>query len=365
MSEIQTQEDSQSTALVTIQQESALDVFKSAEKLQDVLDQVRQLATEGFTADPDTAEGRALIKAQAYKVTRTKTAIEAAGKALADELKALPKLIDANRKTASEYLAALAEEIRKPVTEYEAEQKRIKAEKAAAEAAIAARKAAIQDAIDSITRAPLDLIGKPSTAIRARLEELEAYPPTAEDFDDRVAEAQERWTASTAQLLQMAEQAEALEATERDRIEREAAARAQEEERQRAERAAAQAAQAAEQRIIDARLAAARQEDERKAAEERAARAEAENKRLQEEAAQREAQAAQQAADAERKRIADEQEAQRSADAKRAADIEHGKAIRNNAVNCLVTHVGLTITQAREVVKAIAKGQIDNVAISY
>ena len=365
MSENQTTEESQSTALVTIEQTTALDVFKDATKLQGILDQVRQLATEGFTADPGTAEGRALIKAQAYKVTRTKTAIEAAGKAVADELKALPKLIDANRKAASEYLAALAEEIRKPVTEYEAEQKRIKAEKAAREAAEAARKQAIQDAITAITSAPLDLIGKPAADIRAQLEALEASPPTAEFYGDRLAEAQERWTATTAKLLQMAEQQEALEAQERERIEREAAARAAEAERERARREQQEASAAAERRVAEQAREAERQRLEKEAAERRAQEAEAAAQRAQAEAAQRAEQAAAQAAEAERQRIAAEQEAQRQAEAKRAANIEHRKAINNTAVNALVTHAGLSIPAARDVIMAIAKGQIDNVTINY
>ncbi len=365
MSEAKTTEESQSTALVTIEQTSALDVFKDATKLQSILDQVRQLATDGFTADASTAEGRALIKAQAYKVTRTKTAIEAAGKALADELKALPKLIDANRKAASEYLAELAETIRKPVTEYEAEAKRKKEEKAAAEAAIAARKQAIQQAIDAITRAPLDLIGKPSADIRAKLEELETSQPTAEAFDDRVSEAQERWTATTTQLLQMAEQAEALEAQERERIEREAAARAAEAERTRAQREQQEAAAAAERRVAEQAREAERQRLDKEAAERRAAEAEAAAARAQAEAEQLAQQAAAQAAESERQRIAAEQEAARQAEEARAANVVHRKAINNNAVNALVTHAGLTIPQAREVIMAIAKGQIDNVTISY
>lgn len=372
MEEAQTKDES--TALVTIEQTSALDVFRDSTKLQAILDQVRALVNEQLTTDASTAEGRAHIKALAFKVTRTKTAIEAVGKTLADELKALPKLIDANRKAASEQLAALAEEIRKPVTEYEAEQKRAKEAKAAAAAAIEARKQAIQQAIDAITRAPLDLIGKPAADIRAKLEELEANPPTAEHFDDRVAEAQERWKATTAQLLQMAEQAEALEAQERERIEREAAARAAEAERTRAQREQQEAAAAAERRVAEQAREAERQRLEKEAAQRRADEAEAAAKRAQAEAEQRAQQAAAQAAEAERQRIAAEQAAARQAEEARAANVAHRKAINNGAVNALISSatmdgtgnpIALTVPQAQAVIIAIASGKIPNVTISY
>lgn len=368
------QNKDESTALVTIEQASALDVFRDSAKLQAILDKVRALAEEQRTCDASTPEGRAHLKALATKVTRTKTAIETVGKALADELKAIPKLVDANRKTASEYLAALAADIKKPVTEYEEEQKRIKEAQAAAAAAIEARKQAIQQAIDAITRAPLDLIGKPAADIRAKLEELEASPPAAEHFDDRVAEAQERWKATTAQLLQMAEQAEALEATERERIEREAAERAREQERQRAQREQQEAAVAAERRAAEQAREAERQRLEKENAERRAAEAEAAAQRAQAEAEQRAQQAAAQAAEAERQRIAAEQEAIRQAEEARAANVAHRKAINNGAVNALISGatmdgtgnpVQLTIPQAQAVIIAIASGKIHNVTISY
>lgn len=365
----------ENTALVTIEQASALGVFRDSEKLDELLlNKVREYVAERQITDTSTAENRAHIKALAYKITRTKTAVEAVGKTLADELKALPKLIDANRKYISEQLATLAEEVRRPVTEYEAEQKRIKAEKAAAAAAIEARKQAIQQAIDGITRAPLDLIGKPAADIRAKLDELEANPPTADAFDDRVAEAQERWKATTAQLLQMAEQQEALDAQERERIEREAAARAAEAERERARREQQEAAVAAERRAAAQAAEAERQRLEKEAAERRAAEAEAESRRLAAEAEQRAQQAAAQAAEAERQRIAAEQEAARQAEEARAANAAHRKAINNAAVNALIgaatidgqkNPVSLTIPQAQAVIIAISSGKIPNVTISY
>lgn len=66
----------------------------------------------------------------AHKVARSKTYIDNAGKDLVAELKALPKQIDESRRVVRERLDALKDEVRRPLTEWEAEQERIKAEEA-------------------------------------------------------------------------------------------------------------------------------------------------------------------------------------------------------------------------------------------
>ncbi len=66
----------------------------------------------------------------AHKVARSKTYIDKAGKDLVAELKALPKQIDESRRVVRERLDALKDEVRRPLTEWEAEQERIKAEEA-------------------------------------------------------------------------------------------------------------------------------------------------------------------------------------------------------------------------------------------
>jgi flagellar motility protein MotE (MotC chaperone) len=65
----------------------------------------------------------------AHKVARSKTYIDNAGKDLVAELKALPKQIDESRRVVRERLDALKDEVRRPLTEWEAEQERIAAEK--------------------------------------------------------------------------------------------------------------------------------------------------------------------------------------------------------------------------------------------
>lgn len=63
-------------------------------------------------------------------MARSKTYIDNAGKDLVAELKALPKQIDESRRVVRERLDALKDEVRRPLTEWEAEQERIKAEEA-------------------------------------------------------------------------------------------------------------------------------------------------------------------------------------------------------------------------------------------
>ena len=118
------------TTLVVIDPASALEVYSSAEKLQPYLDQIATAARD-FVPDASTPKGREAIKSQAYKVTRAKTYLDDTGKGVVAELKDLPKKIDANRKAARDFLDALIDEIRQPVAEWEAEEKR-KAEEEAA-----------------------------------------------------------------------------------------------------------------------------------------------------------------------------------------------------------------------------------------
>ncbi|MCW9157761.1 hypothetical protein N5I54_26990, partial [Klebsiella quasipneumoniae] len=80
--------------------------------------------------DVTTKKGRDAIASMAHKVARSKTYIDSAGKDLVAELKALPKQIDESRRVVRERLDALKDEVRRPLTEWEAEQERIKAEEA-------------------------------------------------------------------------------------------------------------------------------------------------------------------------------------------------------------------------------------------
>ena len=72
-----------------------------------------------------TAKGRNEIASLAHKVAKSKTLLDKMGKALADDLNSKLKPINAERKQARDQLDALKISVRQPLTDWEAEQKRI------------------------------------------------------------------------------------------------------------------------------------------------------------------------------------------------------------------------------------------------
>lgn len=78
--------------------ENALTVFSAAQGLDPYLAQIRA-EIDGFTPDISTRKGRDAIASIAYKVARSKTALDNVGKELVAELKDIPKKIDAERKS--------------------------------------------------------------------------------------------------------------------------------------------------------------------------------------------------------------------------------------------------------------------------
>ena len=122
--------------LVTIDvvKKNALEAFTGKNDLLERLYlHVEHEALSIVQGDPSTDKGRKQIISTAAKVAKDKVAVEELGKQLAAEQKEIPKKIDAARKLSRERFEALKELIRKPVTDYEAEQRRIAEEQAEAE----------------------------------------------------------------------------------------------------------------------------------------------------------------------------------------------------------------------------------------
>ena len=268
----------------------------------------------------------------AHKVARSKTYIDNAGKDLVAELKALPKQIDESRRIVRERLDALKDEVRKPLTDWEAEQDRLKAEEAARIKAEEDRKQfeadhemalLMNDAFDR------EVAEKKAEAERQRIAHEEELKRQAAEQAKREAEekaARERAEAARreAELKLKAEQAE------RDRIEAE----------QRAQREAEEARQRAE-----------REKQEAIAAAQRKAQEEADRIR-------REAEAKEAARLAEEQRIADET-------AKREADVKHRKVVGTEIVNALLANTTITRDQAIEVLTALKDGLVPRTKIHY
>lgn len=303
--------------------------------------------------DLNTVKGRKVYISMAADVRSTKAMIDEAGKNLVAEMKKRPALVDASRRKVREALDELAVQIRKPVTDWEAEQERLAAEKQMQEWHLEALE--LNEAFD-----------------KERAERFEADHEIAllmnDKFDrdaaDAKAEAERQRTAHEEELKRLAVEQAQREADEK--IEREREAALQRETALKGQYALAEANRIAaenraEQERIDAankaeadRLAAAqkaeREKQEAIAAEQLKAKQEAD--RIQREAKQKE-----DARLAEEKRIADEAAA-------RAANVEHKRAINQQAVADLVA-AGITEECAVQCVKAIAKGQVSAIAITY
>lgn len=341
-------------ALVTLPAEKVdLEVALLNDKfIDELIDNVRKTAGS-VVGDLKTTKGRGVYITMADQVRKSKTAFEVRAKELVAELKARPALIDANRKKFRDEMDKIAVEIRKPVTEYEAEQERLKqeAERIAAEEAYSAmwQEAHDMDAIITIRIAEKAAAKKEAdhemallmndAFDRAQADKKAEYERLQKERDDRIA-------------------AEAAAKVKRDtdlaaQQEREASARREAElklQAEQAERDRIALVLKAEQDKKDAIAKAEREKQEAIAAEKLKAQQEAE--RVQREAKQKE-----DARLAEEKRVADEA-------AKRAADVEHRRTINRQAVADLIAN-GLPEDCAQKCVAAIAKNLISSVRITY
>lgn len=363
--------------------------------------------------DISTPKGRKEIASLAYKVARSKTALDDMGKELVAGIKAQASAIDADRKKARDRLDALKDEVRKPLDEFEA--------------AEAARIKRHEDGISALIHLSMGIPLSDTDYIAARLAEAQAADISGfQEFTTRAEKAKAETVEKLSALLEESRRRDA-ERAELERLRREAAEReareakerAEREQREREERAADQARREAEEKARreaeeaerraaaererierEAREAQERAEREKREAEERAAqaerdrleaerrakeaeeRAEAERKaaaekaerdrieaerRAEEErkaAEERARQQAEEAARRERERIEAERRAEEEAKAKREADRTHRANVNNAAVAALVS-AGLSEGAAKAAVTAIAKGEVPRVSIAY
>jgi chromosome segregation ATPase len=228
--------------------ENLLSFFRNGANL-DGLYNVVETKARALVADVTTKEGVSQIKSTARQIASIKKRVDDLGKDIVAELKDLPKQIDANRKKWREDMEALQDEIRKPVTEIENRQKEIEEIKA--------------------THGKLVLSG--SEEIKAAIENLDKTELTAEKWKESLEDATAAVTAEKGALEVMLNAA----------IKKEDEARELEELRKKQEEA---------ERII--REQKIREEAERKAREEAEARAAAEKARLEREKAEAERKAA-------------------------------------------------------------------------
>ena len=92
-------------------------IFKD-EGVQPLIDEVKNQVKD-FEADVSTEKGRKEIASAAYKVTRSKTAVDNLGKEYVAHIKNIAKVIDQQRKYFREEMEEIKSEIRAPLDKYE------------------------------------------------------------------------------------------------------------------------------------------------------------------------------------------------------------------------------------------------------
>ena len=315
--------------VIEIKPEQAPTLYRAG-GLDAYLEQIRQAVNE--VPDLTTKKGRDRVASLAAQVSRSKTAIEKPGREYLKRLKEAVRPAEAEIKRFVDACDELRDATRKPLTEWEAEQERIKAE----------------EAMNALHVEALVMNEDFDRQMAARIESDHEMALLMNDaFDreqaDKAAEAERQRIAHEEEIKRLAAAAAAREVEQRAQREREEAAL----------REAALKAQA-EQAERD-RIAA-----EQKAEADKQAAIEAERRKAQEEAdrIRREAEQREQARLAEEKRKADEQ-------ARREADVKHRKAVGTEIVKALLANTSLTRDQAIEVLTAVKDGRIPHTGISY
>lgn len=329
--------------------ETALQVYSSANGLDPFLQKIRE-EIDGFVPDVTTRKGRDAIASIAYKVTRSKTALDNVGKELVAELKEVPKKIDAERKRMRDLLDGWQAEVRQPLTEWEEAEK----------ARVAKHEAGIAQLKNTNTE------GMTAALIGARIQDIDTCE-IGPDWEEFEAEAHRVKAASLATLREALAAREKYESEQAELAElrRKLAEQEQKDREARiAQEAADKAKREAEQSAQAERDAAAQRERDLELQAERAKRAELEAKQRAEQAERDALAKADLAAAAERQRQADEQaRIEREAKA-READKAHKKTINNEALAAFIAG-GMPEECAKQAITLIAQRRIPHISINY
>lgn len=349
--------------LQVIEQNAIIVAFQKENGIQDLFDRMAEQA-RSIVPDVTTKKGRDAIASQAYKVSKSKAAVDNHGKDLVAGIKAQAAAIDRDRKAWRDQCDALRDEIRKPLDDWEqAENDRV------------AKHQAVIRAIHSLHGE--NILNKESHEIKGYIFDLEntEIDSSFEEFEQEAKIAkletlEKLRTALTAREKYEAEQAE-LERLRQAEIERQ--------QKERDEAIARQAAEKA-QREAEKKAQAEREQAEKLAREsaEREARLKAEHEaailreeKLKQQAIEQAKQAEtqkQQAIEAERLRIEAEQaaniKADQEAEAARLANKEHMRSINREILNKFC-EIGLDEGQAKAVITAIANNQVPHVSVKY
>lgn len=348
--------------LQVIEQNAIVQAFQSENGIQSLFDRMAEQA-RSIVPDVSTKKGRDAIASQAYKVSKSKTAVDNHGKELVAGIKAQAAVIDKDRKAWRDQCDALRDEIRKPLDDWEQAEKD--------------RVAKHENAILTIKEHSQDLQDLSVELIKQRIEHLENFDVdySFEDYEEQAKLAKfetleflrkvlvdrEKYEAEQAELGRLRQEEIERQQRERDeQIAREAAENARKE--------AEQKAQAEREKAEREKLEAEQREARLKAEKEAAELREQQLKTQAEQAAKQAEIDRQNAVEAERKRI--EQEAQAKADAElkeqqaREANKAHKKKICNEALQGLM-NLGVSEELGKQILQAIHKGEVPHVSIKF
>jgi hypothetical protein len=288
--------------------------------------------------DISTPDGREAVKSLAYKVARSKTALDDMGKELVAGIKAQAATIDAERRIIRDRCDALKMEVRGDLDAWEAaEDERIDGHERAL-----------------VWLAQCDRFATTPTAamiLAQLLDVAELARRDWQEFKERGDAATAEATAKLDTMLDTAEQAErdAAELAELRRLKV---------ERDTADAIAEQQAKAAESaRLVDA-ARIAREADAAEQAEAREIERAAQAQRNAEAAAAK-------AVETERQRVAAVAAAEKAAAAKREANKKHREKVARAIVADLTQHAGLPIEASQAAFDAIACGLVRHVSVTY
>jgi len=328
--------------------------------------------------DVSTAKGRKSIASKANDVAKMKVAIDKAGKELVGGWKEKAKVVDADRKKIRDEFDALKIEVRKPLTDWEEEQKEIEAQ----------RKEQIQ-----LIKDMLCTDGEGSAFIGRGIEILSKREDEDEEIKDLVESVLERLLAKFIIAENAEKEAEELRIAEEKKAEEERIQREKEEEEKRIareeeiarkakEEAEAKAAKEAKEKEEAHKREQARQqqaiEDEKRRADEaekQRIRDEAiaeENKKRALEQAEADKKRAlvvaeenkKKAIEAERQRVEAEKAKQLREEQARAEDLAHRKSVNNEVLESIMS-VGISEEQGKALMKKMIAGEVPNVKFKY
>ncbi|MCR0010606.1 hypothetical protein ACWB3A_12345 [Acinetobacter baumannii] len=346
--------NAQVNELQVLEQNVIVAAFGKENGIQELFNRMAEQA-RSIVPDVSTKKGRDAIASQAYKVSKSKTAVDNHGKDLVADIKAQAAVIDRDRKAWRDQCDALRDEIRKPLDEWEkAEEDRIQS---------------IKDRISNFDAGRVDTFST-SDLIQTIISEVEAtaIDESFAEFANEAAIKKDAALSSYKKSLEIALKREAeqvelerLRKSEQERLQREHEERIAHEAAERARLEAERKAKEEAERVErEKQEAIAKAEREKREAAEREARLVAEK-----EAAELRVQ---HAAEAERKRIEAEQaaklEAERQAEEARQANQAHRKKICNEALKGLLA-LGIDEAKSKEILQAINKGLVPHVSIKF